>query len=151
MKRSDTMRGPIRMWLVVIAGGRPERAVEIGGDRFVIGRGPTCDLVLDDARVSREHAAIVPGPGGRRLLCDLDSANGTLVNGRPIPTAPGFRADRQREMELWGEERLQIGDTLIVTTTQDPATLLSHLSTGEPQLDLPSPPPAQPQELPEPP
>jgi pSer/pThr/pTyr-binding forkhead associated (FHA) protein len=114
------------MWLVVVSEGQPERAVEVTGSRFLIGRGGSCDLVLDDAQVSREHAVIVPGPPGRRILQDLDSANGTLVNGRPIPGPIGFTRGPDRVAELWGEERLQFGDTLVVTTTEDPEPQLSQ-------------------------
>jgi len=121
----DTMHGPIRMWLVVLSDGRPERAVEVTGDRFLIGRGETCGLVLNDAKVSREHAAIVPGSPGRRLLYDLGSANGTLVNGRPIATQIGFKARPEKVAELWGEERLQFGDIQVVATSQDPRSFFA--------------------------
>jgi hypothetical protein len=45
-------------------------------DRFLIGRGKHCDLVVDSAKVSREHAAVVREPDGWYLE-DLNSANGT--------------------------------------------------------------------------
>lgn len=44
--------------------------------RFVIGRGRHCDLVVDSAKVSREHAAIVRDGAGW-LIEDLGSSNGT--------------------------------------------------------------------------
>ncbi|WP_242341163.1 MULTISPECIES: FHA domain-containing protein [unclassified Anaeromyxobacter] len=50
--------------------------VPVAKDRFVIGRGRHCDLVVDSAKVSREHVAIVrEGPGW--LIEDLGSSNGT--------------------------------------------------------------------------
>lgn len=45
-------------------------------DRFVIGRGKHCDLVVDSAKVSREHAAIVHAEGAW-FIEDLGSSNGT--------------------------------------------------------------------------
>lgn len=50
--------------------------VEVKGDRFVIGRGRHCDMVIDSTKVSREHAAIV-GSGNEFFIEDLGSANGT--------------------------------------------------------------------------
>ena len=49
-------------------------------DRFVIGRGPECDLVVADRQVSREHA-IIRKSEGAYLLEDLGSKNGTHLNG----------------------------------------------------------------------
>lgn len=49
---------------------------EVGRDRFLIGRGRHCDLVIDSGKVSREHAAIVREDGAW-FIEDLGSANGT--------------------------------------------------------------------------
>lgn len=48
----------------------------VTGDRFVMGRGRHCDLVIDSAKVSREHAVIQRGPDGWWIE-DLGSSNGT--------------------------------------------------------------------------
>jgi hypothetical protein len=49
----------------------------------LIGRGPACDLWLPDTAISRTHAKIEPGPEGYELT-DLQSSNGTHVNGQPV-------------------------------------------------------------------
>ncbi len=49
---------------------------QVRKERFVIGRGKHCDLVIDSAKVSREHAAIVH-TGGEFWIEDLGSSNGT--------------------------------------------------------------------------
>ena len=51
-----------------------------------IGRSPQCQLVLADDSVSRMHAMIARA-GDRFVLTDLESTNGTLVNGRPVKQA----------------------------------------------------------------
>jgi pSer/pThr/pTyr-binding forkhead associated (FHA) protein len=59
---------------------------------IVIGRGLDNDVVLpDEPRISRQHARI-EFKYGQFLLTDLNSSNGTAVNGRPITQivlAPG--------------------------------------------------------------
>ncbi len=48
----------------------------VRSERFLIGRGRHCDLVIDGSKVSREHAAIIRDGEGW-FIEDLDSANGT--------------------------------------------------------------------------
>ncbi|MHB8420801.1 MAG: FHA domain-containing protein [Myxococcales bacterium] len=52
-------------------------------DRFVIGRGKHCDLVINSGKVSREHAAIVK-EGADYFIEDLGSSNGTWFNKQRI-------------------------------------------------------------------
>ena len=51
-----------------------------GGDQFSIGRDAGCDLAIADMTVSRLHAQLERTPDGW-LLSDLESTNGTRVNG----------------------------------------------------------------------
>lgn len=53
-------------------------ALVVDRDSFTIGRGPTCDLIIDSPRVSREHARITREMD-RFLLADLGSSNGTWL------------------------------------------------------------------------
>lgn len=73
-----------------------------------LGRDSTCEVVLDDAKVSRQHARI-DLTGGAFVLSDL-SRNGVALNGRRIkqPTA------------LSEGDRLQLGDTTLTFTFQPP-------------------------------
>ncbi|MDX1413841.1 MAG: FHA domain-containing protein [Candidatus Promineifilaceae bacterium] len=52
-------------------------------DEFLIGRGGDCQLVLPERQVSRHHAKILRQDGSF-ILQDLDSKNGTYINGRQL-------------------------------------------------------------------
>ena len=68
--------------------------IPLSGDReYIIGRDPdSCNIVINDERVSRKHAAIY-ARGGRFFIKDFESMNGTRVNreriGTPIGLLPG--------------------------------------------------------------
>ncbi|UCE61135.1 MAG: SpoIIE family protein phosphatase [Phycisphaerales bacterium] len=53
----------------------------IDTDRFVIGRAPTCQAVIDHDMISREHLLIEVEADGRFRIRDLGSRNKTYVNG----------------------------------------------------------------------
>ena len=57
--------------------------IKNGSDPLAIGRDPQNDITLDDRRVSRKHAEIRLRLG-RYTLYDLQSTNGTYVNGRRV-------------------------------------------------------------------
>jgi sigma-B regulation protein RsbU (phosphoserine phosphatase) len=66
-------------WLVGLEGKARRIALHIDGP-ILIGRGNYNHVVLDDERLSRQHARISPEPDGY-VIVDLSSANGTHVNG----------------------------------------------------------------------
>ncbi len=61
--------------------------VVLSGARLVIGRLHGCDVCLADANVSRRHAELAAA-GGTWSVRDLDSTNGTFVNGKPVAETP---------------------------------------------------------------
>lgn len=67
-------------------------------EEISIGRGKSCDIVLNDKKASRKNA-IIRRAGLAFSIKDLGSANGTYVN--------GVRIDEQ---ELTGDELIRIGD-----------------------------------------
>ena len=67
--------------LVLYADGR--ELDRVTKDRFVIGRGKHCDLIINSGKVSREHAAIVRN-GTEYFIEDLGSSNGTWYDKRRI-------------------------------------------------------------------
>ncbi|MDE2008022.1 MAG: adenylate/guanylate cyclase domain-containing protein [Rhodospirillales bacterium] len=84
----------VRDRLVVSTPDGIERQVPLGDAPLLIGRVPPCGLVLDDREVSRRHCSIERIEGAV-LLTDLQSTNGTFVDGRkiaaPVRLVPGMR------------------------------------------------------------
>ena len=56
--------------------------------KAVVGRGADCDVVLDDDSVSRRHAELLRDDRGLYRLRDLESGNGTFLDGKPIGKEP---------------------------------------------------------------
>ncbi|MCL4185778.1 MAG: FHA domain-containing protein [Burkholderiaceae bacterium] len=69
--------------LLVSSGQSPLRVVAVTKECLTIGRRPYNDIPLDDLTVSGEHA-LVRTRGHESVVHDLDSRNGTLVNGMPV-------------------------------------------------------------------
>ncbi len=69
--------------ILVPTAGSSRHQYRLRGRRVVIGADPRCDIVLDDATVSRRHAVIVRDRHDF-LLSDLASTNGTFLGGRQI-------------------------------------------------------------------
>jgi hypothetical protein len=72
--------------IVRSGGGRSGESFSPQGDRTTIGRSPDCGIFLDDVTVSRKHAVLV-NEGGRWLIEDGGSLNGTFVNRKRVETA----------------------------------------------------------------
>jgi DNA-binding NtrC family response regulator len=63
------------------------------GESLTVGRSAEADVVVDDSRVSRLHARLT-NRGGTLVVEDLESRNGTRVNGHPVTSArPAARGD----------------------------------------------------------
>jgi hypothetical protein len=99
--------------VVVKTGPEAGRRVEVGGE-VVIGR-QDADLVLADPEVSRRHA-VLRRSGESVLLEDLDSTNGTFVNGerirKPIAVGPSDQV-RVGRITLEIESDWQAAQTLV--------------------------------------
>jgi hypothetical protein len=81
--------------LRISAPGRPPRDVALDGRPLTIGRAAGVDVVLTDPLASRRHARL-SSRGGRLVLADLGSTNGTRVNGtlaREAVVGPGDRIE----------------------------------------------------------
>lgn len=72
---------------------------------ITVGRAANNDIVIPDQRVSKFHAYFRE-EGGRWLLCDANSRNGTLIDGEAAPqqggapVAAGARIELAQKLEL---------------------------------------------------
>ena len=80
-----------------------------GPEPVILGRSRSCDLRLSDTDASRRHAEIIPVTGGW-VVRDLDSTNGTFVNG-----------ERVTERQLRPGDRIEIGSSTVTFCEVDAA------------------------------
>ena len=69
--------------LIMRSGPTPGAAFILEGDQMTIGRDSTNEIVINDAEISRRHSRLT-FQGGKYVLEDLGSTNGTFVNGARI-------------------------------------------------------------------
>jgi adenylate cyclase len=101
-------------------GDKPQTYTFASGE-VVIGRSPECQIVLRDFGISRNHAKVVAGEDGVRIL-DLKSKNGTQVNGVAVVEAPLRDGDKI----LLGKFELVFGTALEGKVVLDEAKPLSE-------------------------
>jgi len=68
-----------------------DRRIEIPSPVCVIGRDPTASVRFEEESVSKQHVRLAH-EDGRYIITDLDSSNGTFVNGRRIHEPTELRA-----------------------------------------------------------
>ncbi|MNC92231.1 ABC transporter ATP-binding/permease protein [compost metagenome] len=86
------------MWILrTVTEEFPEKTFRImpGGVR-TIGRAVGADFIIDAALVSRVHCRLTAFPDGSLELRDLDSTNGTFVNGQRVEAARLAPGDRMQ-------------------------------------------------------
>lgn len=82
---------------------------------FVIGRGPECQLAVDDPLVSRKHAVLRVSAAGV-LAQDLGSRNGVLINGVKL----------EGSRDIVPGDKIRIGNQEIVVYKTDDARTISY-------------------------
>lgn len=80
---SSTAQGRVAWRGVVDVEGRRHPLIK---SRTVIGRGSDADITISDAGTSRKHVEIL-WDGERAMVRDMNSTNGTMLNGRKVTEA----------------------------------------------------------------
>jgi transcriptional regulator with GAF, ATPase, and Fis domain len=120
----------LRPRLLVIAGPLKDTTVPLPDGETSLGRDPANAVALPDASVSRKHCLLRREEDGRFLIKDLDSRNGTLVNGLGVKTewlrhgdeiATGdsvFLFLTEEEDEALQESRVELDDSYPMAETK---------------------------------
>ena len=113
--------------LIVQRGQQKGKEITLPKGEIIVGRKRGCHIRLGDARVSRHHCKIICD-GESAVVEDLDSANGTLVNGTRVKRARLKPGDLLQIggiiFTVAGEEKAEVADETVAVMGQPP---------GEPQ------------------
>lgn len=122
----------IRSYIVIEKGLLEERVYPLE-KKLTIGRRPTNDIYLSDPSVSRQHAEIVL-EGGRAVVRDLGSHNGTFLNGERVEKAPLSNGDT---IQIGGtlfrfvQERVEEDRSQLLETQEIPESEVSLILEGK--------------------
>jgi pSer/pThr/pTyr-binding forkhead associated (FHA) protein len=98
---------------------------------YTLGR-KDAEVLIDDPRCSKAHALIYEGPDGSPRLKDLNSSNGTFLNGTKVAESP-----------LNVGDEIRIGGTLVIALECPQLSTTTETGTGnrrpEPSHKPPSP------------
>lgn len=126
--------------LIMRQGPTPGAAFTLEGDQLNIGRDSTNEVAINDAEISRRHARLT-FQGGKYVLEDLGSTNGTFVNGQRLA---GPRVLKAGEVVSFGEQIVLVFE---ITTNDPGATMVSPRAAVVPSASRPvTPPPPPPAE-----
>jgi len=108
--------------LRVIVGPDTGRSADVRDAPVTMGRGEDCGLRVTDEHVSVVHAVVEPFEGAYRVR-DLESTNGTVVNGQ-----------RALERRLMFGDVIMIGETMILFGTGGETADTETVGTAETPL-----------------
>ncbi|WP_405598394.1 FHA domain-containing protein [Streptomyces sp. NBC_01410] len=116
--------------LHVVAGPDAGGVHLLHGGQIRIGRSADADVPLDDPDVSRLHCAVTVAEDGRVTVADLDSTNGTTLDGTSVGTHP---------VRLPAGALLRLGESTLRVTQGDRAQSLATAPDGEGHLRVTRP------------
>src|SRR5512134_2017294 len=128
--------------LIMRSGPTPGAAFTLEGDQISVGRDSTNEIVINDAEVSRRHARLT-FQGGKYVLEDLGSTNGTFVNGQRLA---GPRVLKAGEVVSFGEQIVLVFEAINAdpgATMVSPRSAAAIPAAASRPVAVPPPPPAQ--------
>ncbi len=124
--------------LVMRSGPTPGATFSLEGDQLVVGRDSASAIAINDAEVSRKHARLT-FQGGKYVIEDLGSTNGTFVNGQRLVSAVVLKSG---DVISLGEQIVLMYETL----SSDPGATVMSARKSVPRpasVQIPMPAPSQ--------
>lgn len=113
--------------------GRSGQPIPVSATSVRIGQGPQNDVVLDDDTVSTSHARLDYADGAWRLT-DLESRNGTFVNGERLPSGGTVPLDEDAPVGFGAVKLLFAAGG--AHAIPDPEVIARPIPTGTPVVPL---------------
>lgn len=124
--------------LVMLAGPNTGREYELGKEITLVGRDESCDILIADVEVSRQHARITRTPRGY-VLEDLGSTNSTFIDGERVTAPhllqPGDRISLSETVMLSYEEQIEDLGATVVSPARGEAETAPIPAEEEPQRE----------------
>ncbi len=125
---------PGQYQLTMRSGPNPGTVYALDGDLISIGRDSSNEITVNDAEISRRHSRL-SFQGGKYVLEDMGSTNGTFVNGQRLT---GPRVLKSGEVVSLGEQIVFVYEAVL----SDPgATVISSRAADIPPRPVSAPPP----------
>ncbi|HIE24564.1 MAG TPA: FHA domain-containing protein [Anaerolineales bacterium] len=129
----------VRYQLVMRNGPNPGATYALDGEVMTVGRDPSNTIAINDPEISRQHARMML-QGGKIVIEDNGSTNGTAINGRRIS---GPHVLKTGEMIAFGEDIVFMFEALNFDPDATVLSSSSHPSAVPRQAPVPPPPPKQ--------
>jgi predicted component of type VI protein secretion system len=119
---------------VMRSGPTPGATFSLEGDQLLIGRDSSSAVAINDAEISRKHARLT-FQGGKYVIEDLGSTNGTFVNGQRLVSAVVLKAG---DVVSFGEQIVLMYEAL----SSDPGETMISRKAPQRAASAPAPMPA---------
>jgi hypothetical protein len=128
--------------------------IEIDGEQAIVGRDPSCDVVVNDGSVSRKHARLEQR-GGNWAVVDQGSANGTFLDSQRVAETVLRNGQELRfgAVAYKVEIEEEVGATIVtpMSAVSEATVMQPAVVPPRPPAPPPAPPPPTPPAPPQPP
>ncbi len=85
LSKNQTMSATLTIpYIHVLSPNNESKIYRLQDSRLTVGRDKTCQIVLDDDMVSREHCQLWTNSSGKVIVRDMGSTNGTIIDNNEI-------------------------------------------------------------------